>query len=595
VRLRDELAILLLLVLLAAPPRLLGLDSLPPGLFHDEAYEGIDGRRILMGARPVFLAENYGREPLYAYVVAGLIALGGPTAASVRAASALFGVLLVPASYLWGRTFFGGLIGLTVAALSTVTYWTLQESRLGMRPIALPVFLALSSALIWLAARRGRFWAWPLAGLSLGLSFYTYLPVRLFPLVLLAQLVLGARARWREVGPPGWRLAAGLGLYLAGVALLALPLALYFRGNPDDATARSAVVSIFASDEWRANPLGTLGRNVVLNLAMFTWRGDDTVRHNLPFRPVFDPLLSAFLLIGVALSVRRVRQPAWLATWGWLGFMTVPGILSDSAPHFLRSIGLLPALFALPALGLTFAARRVGDLLAGRWTVGRANALGAAGVALVLGASQLLTWHDYFLELPRQAGLAEAFDAPRADLARLAGDPPPGTPLELPTPGWSYATIRFLRAHSFVEPHPAQPVQARFANNAELLGYDLEPAQPWAGQPARLTLAWRALREMPASYVEAARVLDGYGRVWWQHEGFPGLGTLPTDTWLQGEFVADHLTLELTPGTPAGEYVLEITLSQPDGGRRLAVLDAGGHQIGTSLRLPGLRVAAGAG
>jgi len=41
----------------------------------------------------------------------------------------------------------------------------------------------LTSGLIWLAARRARWWAWPLAGLSLGLGFYSYLPVRLFPLV----------------------------------------------------------------------------------------------------------------------------------------------------------------------------------------------------------------------------------------------------------------------------------------------------------------------------------------------------------------------------------------------------------------------------
>src|SRR5688572_31937027 len=103
-----------------------------------------------MGARPVFLAENYGREPLYAYVMAALIAIDGPTVAAVRATCALFGLLLVPAAYFWGRVFFGPTTGLLIAGLRVICYWTLQESRLGMRPIALPVFLGLTAGVIGL-------------------------------------------------------------------------------------------------------------------------------------------------------------------------------------------------------------------------------------------------------------------------------------------------------------------------------------------------------------------------------------------------------------------------------------------------------------
>jgi hypothetical protein len=210
----------------------------------------------------------------------------------------------------------------------------------------------------------------------------------------------------------------------------------------------------------------------------------------------------------------------------------------------------------------------------------------------VLAASQVLTWYDYFVVLPRQPGLAEAFDAQRAALARVAGDPPPGTPLDLPTPGWSYATIRFLRTHSFIEPALDLEVHVRFANNAVLLGYDQASVIAGSVEPVRLTLYWRALREMPASYVENARIVDRYGRVWWERSGVPGLGTLPTDTWLPGEVVADHLQIELTDGAPVGDYLLELSLSQPDGGRRFAVIDAAGRQAGTSLQLPGLQVVA---
>jgi 4-amino-4-deoxy-L-arabinose transferase-like glycosyltransferase len=590
-RLRHELAIVLLLLVLAAPARLLGLEFVPPGLFHDEAYEGIDARRIVMGARPVFLAENYGREPLYAYFMALLIAIDGPTVAAVRATSALFGLLLVPAAYFWGRVFFGPTLGLLIAALSTISYWTLHESRLGLRPIALPVFLALTSGLVWLATRYGRWWAWPLAGLCLGLGFYSYLPVRLFPLVVAAQVAIGTRAHWRESGKRWDRLMTGAGLLIVVLALTTAPLLLYFRANPDDAIARSDVVSIFAANEGRANPMATLGRSLLLNLGMFTWRGDDTVRHNLPFRPVFDPLLVPFLLTGLVLSWRQPGRAAWLATWTWLGVMLAPGVLSDSAPHFLRTIGLLPALFVLPALGLDLGARWLAGLIRRRSPTSRANLLAVGGIVAVLAMRQGLAWYDYFVVLPRQPGLAEAFDAPRAALARVAGDPPPGTPLDLPTPGWSYATIRFLRPHTFEDPRPAQQVQARFANNVVLLGYDLAPVAWRGARSTQVSLYWQALREMPASYSESLRVLDDYGRVWWERTGVPGAGTLPTDTWLPGEVVTDRLQVELIDGAPTGDYLLELALSQPDGGRRFSIFDSAGRQIGTSLRLPGLRLA----
>jgi hypothetical protein len=402
---------------------------------------------------------------------------------------------------------------------------------------------------------------------------------------------------------------------------LATPLLLHFREYPEDAAARSNVVSIFASELGQVEPLAAFGQNLLLNLGMFTWRGDDTVRHNLPYRPVFDLLVAPFFLLGVPLSLRALiagRAAGWFAwpdrpsggaldeaaggpaggpgrlelgaLWLWLGTMALPGLLSDSAPHFLRSIGLLPALFALPALGLMAAAawlrQRFGAAAGGP----RAATLPLAALGLVLAGSQLLTWWDYFARLPREPELGVLFDAPRAELARVAGDPPPGLDLALPTPGWSYATIRFLRPRSFDPPRPGHAAQARFDRHVALLGYDLEPDPLRPDRAARLTLYWRALRELNASYVRGARIVDRYGRVWWETRGEPGSGTLPTDTWAPGEVVADRVAVALNPGTPPGEYELELSLAQPGGGRRLPVYDGSGRQTGSTLKLPSLRV-----
>jgi hypothetical protein len=373
-------------------------------------------------------------------------------------------------------------------------------------------------------------------------------------------------------------------------AAVSLPLGLYFRANPDDLSARSSVVSIAATEEGQESLIAALGDSLARNLGMFVWRGDDTLRHNLPERPVFDWIIAPFFLLGTVWSLRRVRRPEHAALWLWLTVMLLPGVLSDSAPHFLRTIGLLPAIFALPAFGLLVVASWLRERLAGVHPFRQMARLPAAMVVGLLVLSQLLSWHDYFVQLPAQPGLEEAFDAPRASLARVAGDPPPGLDLNLPTPGWSYATIRFLRPRTFELPSPRQPAQARFGTNVVLLGYDLEPTSPAPGRPGRLVLYWQTLREMGASYIASARVVDEYNRVWWQRVGPPGGGTLPTDTWQPGEIVWDRHTLRLNEGTPPGEYQLEVALANPDGGRRLAIFDAAGRQVGTSIKLPGIQV-----
>ena len=59
---------------------------LPPGLYYDEAFDGLDAHRIAMGGYfPVYLPGNNGREPLYMYLAALFIKLLGPTAYTLRA------------------------------------------------------------------------------------------------------------------------------------------------------------------------------------------------------------------------------------------------------------------------------------------------------------------------------------------------------------------------------------------------------------------------------------------------------------------------------------------------------------------------------
>jgi 4-amino-4-deoxy-L-arabinose transferase-like glycosyltransferase len=97
-------AVLLLLIGLGAFLRLHALDRLPPGLYHDEAFYGLDAQRVLHGEQfPIFFTGNNGREPLHLYLLAGAMGLLGERVWVLRLVSALAGVLSIPLMYQAGR------------------------------------------------------------------------------------------------------------------------------------------------------------------------------------------------------------------------------------------------------------------------------------------------------------------------------------------------------------------------------------------------------------------------------------------------------------------------------------------------------------
>ncbi|MBI5565123.1 MAG: hypothetical protein HY870_09515, partial [Chloroflexi bacterium] len=58
------------LMLLAGVLRLYESGAWPPGLYHDEAYYGLDALRVIGGERPLYFAANNGREPFFIYLAA---------------------------------------------------------------------------------------------------------------------------------------------------------------------------------------------------------------------------------------------------------------------------------------------------------------------------------------------------------------------------------------------------------------------------------------------------------------------------------------------------------------------------------------------
>ncbi|MBI2861255.1 MAG: glycosyltransferase family 39 protein [Chloroflexi bacterium] len=400
----------------AAFLRLYQLDALPPGLYHDEAVNGFNAIGILEGKRLLYFGE---REPLYMYLSALSVALLGPEVMAMRLPSALVGIATVAGLYLLARQLFGRSIALFAAAGMALSLGHVILSRDSFRAITLPLLEMASLYFLWRGLQERRLWWWALGGALLGLTLYTYIASRFFP-ILLVLFCLGLvflRPTTAKAILPGILIAAVAAL------LVALPLLTYFVQHPEALLGRPLQV-VVGSDSSGQSPGAEIAANVLRAFGMFGFAGDANWRQNYSGQPLLPWPLFLPALWGYGLAWRRLREPAYLLLVLWIPVMLIPTILSVDSPHYLRSIGVFPAAYLALGLGAVELTRL---LTAGvnKWWPRVAN-VGVAGVllaALLVGGGWL-TYRDYFLDWGRRPEVYAAFNGPLVDAAHALATSP---------------------------------------------------------------------------------------------------------------------------------------------------------------------------
>jgi hypothetical protein len=119
------------------------------------------------------------------------------------------------------------------------------------------------------------------------------------------------------------------------------------------------------------------------------------------------------------------------------------------------------------------------------------------------------------------------------------------------------------------------PIKENFANQLELIGYDLDRRSARPGEALHLTLYWRASGPIAKNYSFFAHVRGDGETLWAGQDGWPQQGAAPTSTWRTGQVVKDSYQLALKINTPPGQYAIEVGLYDASG-ERLGVYDAGG-------------------
>ncbi len=391
---------LILLLLTAAFLRWHLITESPPGMTHDEADHGLDAWGVVQGIRPIYFTVGYGREPLFDYSTAGLMAFLGPTFLAGRLTATFYSLLLIAGTYAWTRRAFGPTVAMLTAAELSFSFWPLMTARQALRSITMPALFTLAVLFFWQASmckppHRAGAWRWyAAAGVCLGLSFYSYLPARLLWLLFPAMLVYWAltdRPRSRRI----WRGTLAL-LLVAGA--MGFPLFHYLRVTPSAEIRLSQLSGPLSAAQH--GDFAPLLHNTLAGLRLLTIEGDPLWRYNLPGRPLLTPLWGwlfwggVLLALGAAIRSRRYRSAAMLALL-WLGLGLTPVLVTGVEAAVTRSIGMQPAIYLFPALTLAWSWQGLGDRLR---LSARARRL-SGGVLAGLWLTGLLanTWSAYFV------------------------------------------------------------------------------------------------------------------------------------------------------------------------------------------------------
>lgn len=340
--------ILVLILAVSAFFRFYKITETPPGLYPDEAANGVNALdAITQNDWRIFYPENNGREGLFINIQSLSVKIFGAYPWSLRIVSGFFGVLTVLGTFFLTRLFWGRATALTASYLMAISFWPVNFSRIGFRAIMLPFILVWAFYFLWSGLAQKSRLRVLIAGLIYGAGFHTYISWRVSPLLVVLMFIAFLIAK-RSVFDKKIVLRA-LFIFGAGAFVTMLPLMLYYAREPADFLGRAAQVSIFNSP----SPARAFAESAVKTLGMFNFYGDGNWRHNLAGRAeLFWPIGIGFL-VGLAYAARHLTSPKNFFLVAWFFIMLLPNFLApEGAPHALRALGALPAIFILSAVGL---------------------------------------------------------------------------------------------------------------------------------------------------------------------------------------------------------------------------------------------------
>jgi len=438
--------LVILILVIAGFFRLWQLNSIPPGLYPDEAMNGNNAIEAMKTSQyKLFYPENNGREGLFINLQALSFKIFGVHIWSLILVSALIGIFTVLGLYLLTKESFGST---TIALLSmfflATSFWHVNFSRIGFRAIMVPFCLVWSFYFLLklMSAtenkQRVSFTSITyaiLSGFFFGLGFHTYIAFRFAVIILIIPIIMICISFWKEYKKSGRLWATGFkkgfwqyDLWFWVIIIVALPIGLYFLHNPQDFIGRAGGVSIFA----QGNPIKEFITGAVKTLGMFNFAGDYNWRHNFSGSPQLFWPVGILFLIGFVVSVKelmkslKTKSGSWFVyslLIVWFAVMLLPAVLTaEGLPHALRTIGVIPVCYIFAGLG-AYGLYKFLYKFVGSKKINKSLLLIACLLFLVICACA--QYDKYFIKWAKQPEVEDAFAKIYVDIGTHLNSLPP--------------------------------------------------------------------------------------------------------------------------------------------------------------------------
>jgi 4-amino-4-deoxy-L-arabinose transferase-like glycosyltransferase len=339
-----EITALSLILAFALFLRLYRSSSIPPGVWYDEAQNGIESMAIARGAPlQVFIPRMTMMPAMYFYIASFFTSLIGPDIFALRLVSVVAGVLSVAAFYFFARFALKDVkLALAGAAMLAMSSWHITFSRvafLGMLTLLLEV---VCFYFYFKAISRRSLLSGVIAGAAMGLSLYTFSGADFIPIVVALHCLYLLFAKGKDISVRDRR---NMAVIFIAAAVVAAPLLVYAIENTGLFTKRIQDVSIV--NEIKAQKsLMPLINSAKTHLLMFNYEGDYNGRHNLYKKPMLDFVTGVLLAAGLFIAAADGAYVFYLI---WFLVMLGAGVttISIEAPQAYRIIAIVPCVYML--------------------------------------------------------------------------------------------------------------------------------------------------------------------------------------------------------------------------------------------------------
>jgi HEAT repeat protein/4-amino-4-deoxy-L-arabinose transferase-like glycosyltransferase len=341
------------ILLLALFFRTYRLGSIPLAVYTDELEYLAPVARIIKGN---FLAPfsfiEMGMSALLCYFTVPFAKIITDPVIASRLTHATMGLAAVLFMFLFTREVFDSKTALVASFFLAVSSWQINESRCSGYTLAMELFFTLAALyFLFLGLKRNRQIGFALSGLFLGLGLIRLHLVVVIPpaifLFLIAEAIFNKRKITREY-------LISLGLLLLATLVTLWPIIFKFFQTGRALTDIRYRFSIFGPGYRSASQIKLILSHFRSASSWLLWRVpvmfpyDSTIAVG---KPLVNPVVSLFFLLGLGYSIVRLRKPFYLFLVILLLVSVAPFVISiDPTPW--RLVLVVAAIFPLAAVGV---------------------------------------------------------------------------------------------------------------------------------------------------------------------------------------------------------------------------------------------------